>query len=199
MKIIIKWLKIGLIVLVMLVIIAIFYVLSRPTSQPTPQKTIIIPTAIPNPQATPVSPLQKVIIGGEANRDALTQLPNAQAEKLSNGAIQYKFPSALLSRKNLIVVDGNNKYAFERIILTGDTSTEEFKKLSDYANIYGQPDKIVDGSNYYSLYFTTYVYASKGFTIIGNLNTNEAYEVQTYSPMSVENYIKYFGEDTPKQ
>lgn len=59
----------------------------------------------------------------------------------------------------------------------------------------GQPEKTAPGSKFYGYHMNTYIYASKGIVFIGNPNINEVFEIQSFTPMSVEEYINNYGQD----
>ena len=76
-----------------------------------------------------------------------------------------------------------------------DASSNSPLKMSDVTSKYGQPEEIVNGSNFYGYGVSTYIYADKGFAVIGNANADKVYELQTFLPMSIDQYKSQYGQD----
>lgn len=182
-------------------VIAIFFGLLILTSierddSPTPLNGVT-PTQTPlgssgNPITT-LSPLQKTIIG-TTTRQEIEQMPQITRTPISENTDQYNFSSEYVSRPNIIITE-NDLAAFERIVTSEKSSSPGFSRISELMNKFGQPEETITGSTHYGRFVNTYIYANKGFAIIGNPYTDEVYEIQQFTPMSVENYRSKYGQD----
>lgn len=175
--------------LVVLIIITIFISLNQPKKLPPTQKTEVIPVQIKQ-----ISPLQLSTIG-KTTQDQIERLPSQQnKETLKNSDIQYSFPSLIEQRPNQIIIH-NNLAVFERIAVPGNPQEKGYAKISEFSKEYGEEDQIIDGSQFFGPFTSTYIYSSKGFAILGNPNTDEVYEIQVFLPTTVEDYSKTYGDD----
>jgi hypothetical protein len=105
---------------------------------------------------------------------------------------EYSFPSINTSADNTIITD-DNLVIFEKKF-TADTSFVH-PELSSYLSLLGEPESILPGSKTYGRNVNFYIFASKGITIIGRPFSDEVEEVQQYTPMTVDEYIKIWGDD----
>lgn len=167
-----------------------------PLPTPTPIEIPTYPTTITSQlPATKVYVLQKTTIGLTTASEVEKIVGLQKKEILPNGENQYFFPSELPARPNLVRADKNGVVFFERELVPSDPSSPGYVKTSQYANNYGQPEKTIRGSFYYGWAITAYVYANKGFALVGNPNTDEVFEIHIFSPTSVDEYVKNYGED----
>lgn len=144
-----------------------------------------------------ISPTQKTIIE-KTTKNNVESLPGITGKTtLSNGATRYTFASPLVSRKNEVIVK-DNQVIFERILVPESSKDPGYVRISQYEKEYGKPQQIIRGSRFYGNLIRTYIYADKGFALIGNPITDEVFEVHTFLPTSVENYIQQYGEDINK-
>ena len=67
-------------------------------------------------------------------------------------------------------------------------------KVSVYEKEFGNPEKILKGVSPLGKFISAYIYATKGFTLLVNYNTNTVYIVQRFVPMSLETYQKTYAE-----
>lgn len=144
---------------------------------------------IPNKE---LSPYLKTTIGQPADTQ-LSNFPNLK--KISenpNGSTEYTFDSSVIPGGNSIITQGGVIF-FEKE-RTVDSNLIH-PKISSYIKQYGQPDEIIKGSKYYGWMYWTYIYANKGFALVGNPNSDEVFEIQHFSPMSVDQYKNLFGQD----
>jgi len=185
-----KSLRITLILLVVAIFLGIilYSITTEPTlktQQPAPSSTLPIKI---------ISPLQKTTIS-ETGKQEVEKLPGiSQPQILPDGSIKYELPADVPQRPNEIITK-NNIVVFERIDIPEDPNKNGYITISDYISKYGQPEKSTTGSKFFGPFASTYIYNSKGFAFIGNLNTNEIFEIQVFSPTSVDNYIKTYGQD----
>lgn len=139
-----------------------------------------------------ITPLQKSVIGKTTKAELGQSYPNTQEENLPNGNTSYQFNSSLADRSHEVQFH-NNISIFERVILLGDNSNS--LTVQDLILKYGQAEKTTTGSIYYGRQINTYIYPSKGLAFIANPNIGEVFELQTFSPTSLEEYMNNFGQD----
>lgn len=175
---------------------------STNTSEPPIKPTIAaIPTITRYPtqslpkRALRVSVLQKTIPGNSIDEKSLTGQPDfLKKEVIAGNKTQYSFESELIVRPNIVQTDGA-QVIFERELTPVSSSAKGFKHLTEFLQEKGQPEKIIQGSKYYGWMEKTYIYASKGYAVIGNENANEVLEYHLFIPTTVDEYIKIYGED----
>lgn len=151
-----------------------------------------VPVPTPSPTTTKLHPFLMIEVGRSIPSD-LTSRPNFKNKiSLDKDTLQYSFNSLIQDRANLIITR-DDKAIFERAItLEGDS---KHPQLSDYKQRLGEPDAELEGSKFYGQFEKTYVYASKGFALVGNPFTGEIDEIQTFIPTTTEGYLSQWGED----
>lgn len=182
-----------LLILFLIISIGILSIISllspRTNSVPVSPRPVIMQSPAP---INNVLPLQKTVTGKTPTQEIEKNFNILNKQPLENNKISYTIASPLNARPDQILTQ-NNLAIFERVVVVG--RQEETNKISSIITRFGPAEKIFKGSKYYGDHMSTYVYASKGFTIIGNDNADEIYEIQTFIPTSVENYLKNYGED----
>lgn len=167
----------------------------------TPTPVIKSPTISPFPLPTIskerlISTRQKTAPGEKINPKVLEKQPDyLSKEKVSESRMQYNFVSEIKTRPNTIITLSDSTVLFERQLLPPSPKTQGYTTLSQLRAAHGDPEVVIKGSKFYDWYIETYIYASKGFAVIGNPNTNEAYEIHLFIPASTDDYINTFGED----
>lgn len=103
---------------------------------------------------------------------------------------------------NTYVVPGEGAIRTDSIMLQNDMV--KFKRtrfpasgerVAYYKQLYGEPEKEIQGSAYFGEQAKTYIFAKKGIALIANMNTEEVYELQQFQPVSVERYLNLYGDD----
>lgn len=150
--------------------------------------------SIDTTQERKISPLQQAIVGKTTQREIENLKDVEKKETLPDGAIRYTLVSPLVTRKNEIITK-DNVVIFERILVPESKNSPGYATISEYINLFGQPGKKIQGSRYYGEPISTLVYAPRGFAFIANTITDEVYEIQLFKPMTVDSYMKLFGED----
>lgn len=180
-----KTLTLIIFLLVIIIALAAILFLRQPKSPP--------PSPLPVISQSPVtiSPLQKTLIGRTKPEDVEKTYQIKDKKTLPNGDLSYSINSKLDARPDQIIFH-NSAANFERIIVVGN---EKILKLSDQILKYGPAEKVLKASKYYGNHMETHIYASKGFAFIVNPNADEIYEIQTFSPTSLDNYLTTYGED----
>lgn len=174
-----------LVAIVVLVLILFISQSKKVTSPPSP---------VISQSPSPLSPLQKTIIGKTTINDIGKSYPSGDKQTLPNGDLKYSVNSKLEARPDQIIFH-NNVTQFERIIILGNTSLSGNTKLSDQVAKYGPAEKVIKGSKFYGYHMDTYIYPAKGIAFIANTYADEIEEIQIFTPTSLENYISNYGED----
>ncbi len=154
----------------------------------------------PAPSPTPISiiPNQPIEVG-KSTTPSVEKLPNiVKKETLPDGSIVYTLSTSIPLTSDKIITK-NDKVIFQSQTSSLNPSQADYKKISDFIKSYGQPDKIISGSENYGPFSSYYIYASKGFAFIGNPNTDEVYETQSFTPMSVDQYLQQFNVNSQNQ
>lgn len=178
------------------IIFAIFIVLilarfSKPQNN-TPVVEVPNPTAFPINHSSSTIPYVKTIIG-KTTEEEVKELPNLkEIKQLPDDKTDYLYTTKSKLRNSEIIVK-DNLVVFEKSVLISDANTHP--TLSPFFEKYGTPEKEVKGSQRYGAFAKTYIYASKGFTLIGNPDTDELLEIHTFYPTTPDQYISLWGSD----
>lgn len=130
---------------------------------------------------------------GQTTDTQITSLPNIKSiNPLPNGNTQYLFPSKY-SHLNNEIVTKDNKVVFKKIITV--VPEQPAPQISSYITKYGSPDSEHTGSKQYGRFIKTYIFASKGFALVVNFPTGEVYEIHTFLPTTVDDYLNNWGDD----
>lgn len=168
----------------------------NPSTVPITTPTPYYKAGSQNSTTEKIYSLQKTIINSTQDSQ-IKNLPDIiKTETLTNGERKYSLNSPVpISRPNLILTK-NGVSIFERTITNEtDPNSKDYIAISQYQSIFGDPDKVIKRSKYYGDFMNTYIYASRGFALIGNPNTDEVYEVQAFVPMSTDQYVQQYGQD----
>ncbi len=140
-----------------------------------------------------LSSLQKTVIGQTTVNELTQAYPGGKEQSIANGDSGYLLNSKLDARPNQVVFR-NKISSFERTVIMGETGSAS-PKISDLILKYGQAERTIRGSKFYGRMMNTYIYSNKGLAFIGNPNTDEIFEIQTFLPITVEEYLSSYGED----
>jgi hypothetical protein len=163
----------------------------NPQGSPTPTPSSSVDRL---PQEQRISVLQKSAIG-ETTQKELDAMPGLENKStFADGSTRYAFRSALISRKNEVLVK-DGKAVFERILTPESSKARGYSLISQFTKRYGEPEETITGSSFYGQLMSNFIYANKGFTLIGNPFTGEVFEIQLYVPTTVETYRQQYGED----
>jgi hypothetical protein len=174
------------------VVLSLFF-LSSLLNRSNRENQTIKPTPI-NENPTAISPLQRTRIGATRDSDVVNNFKVIEKSTLPSGETQYSIESQLIPRPEKIITE-RGVVVFESILIPITQSDRGFVSLDEITSTFGEPDTTITGSNFYGWYVENRIYSSKGFTIIGNPNTNEIFEIHIYSPMSYTDYLSKYGED----
>lgn len=153
-------------------------------------QNVPIPESTINQSSEKLNQLLRSVIGVTTDDDILKMDPILKKD-VPDGK-EYSFLSPLNDRPD-IVVTKNGKASFEREILPLEVNSAGHALISKLEEKLGKPDQIVKGSKNYSWDASTYIYANKGVAFIGQQDT--VFEIQTFAPMSVNEYIQQYGQD----
>lgn len=134
---------------------------------------------------------------GKTTEQEVQKLNIKEKEASSGGSTVYKLESLKQDRPDQVITE-NGVVVFERRYIPVDPDDPKYIKISQLTSSLGEPEKVIEGSIYYGLHMSTYIYAKKGMAFIGNSYTNEVFEVQTFLPMTVDEYINKYGQDTKR-
>ena len=164
-----------------------------PMKQSTPQRGLpdIINNS-PDEETRTFLGYQDTVIGKTTDND-ISRIPSLVRKESQSGKNIYFFPSTDSRREN-IVETRDGKAVFKRVVSITSVSYKT-PLIDGYISQYGNPEFEFTGSNRYGQYMKTYVYPSKGFALIFNPYTNEVFEIQSFTPVSLEEYRANWGQD----
>ncbi len=111
-------------------------------------------------------------------------------EILQNGIIKYTMQSHNAQRPNIRLVSNEN-VLFKRVVISPD-----FPLVANGFNkLYGNPERIIQGSLFYGDAAQTQIYGQIGVANIVNPQTNLVLEQHIFLPMDADEYIKNYGDD----
>lgn len=112
---------------------------------------------------------------------------------LPDNATEYFYDSGYPLKDNEIVAK-NDIVVFKRLVILNEQATS-MPQLDSYVKLYGEPEAVYQGSASYGRFMKTYVYSSRGFALILNQFTGEIFEIQTFEPTSIDDYVRRWGGD----
>lgn len=150
---------------------------------------------IPNPiLMKQVSPLQKTQIGKTSIED-VQKLPTVlNKETLPNGSVKFTLKSEVSPRNDEVIIK-DKAVVLEKRSLPLNPDVIGFTSIPQMESEYGKPEKVIASTINYGPFSSTYIYASRGFAFIGNPNNNTVFELQFFSPTSVDEYIRLYGDN----
>jgi len=170
------------------------------TRNPAPSDISQVPESIP-PLLLPARTIQessfsayfKTEVGKTSEAD-LRKMPELQEKTSSKAGLnEFTYNSAFADRSNTIFTE-DSLVAFKRVIPV-NSQTWEAPQMSAYEDIYGIAEAQHTGSTSHGRFAKTSIYATKGVAFIFNPSTGEVYEIQSFSPTTVDQYIAKWGED----
>lgn len=115
-----------------------------------------------------------------------------ETKKLGSNSTEYIYQAPVNARDNLVVTK-NQKVIFEQAVTIQKNYIHP--TISSYTEKYGQPEKVITGSKTYGESEAFYIYATKGFTLIVHVASNEVDAIQTYEPTTVTHYLAMWGQE----
>lgn len=191
-------------VLILFVSVLFLYAISffRNNEKPPPNPVIFFrpsPSPVDSIQANlvnrnKISVLQKSEIGKTTSEEVEKKYETLKKQALEDGSTRYAIASPLDARPNEIVLR-NNRAVFERTILLTDDPGFKYPKSSELIQQLGQPNKIIQGSSFYGYNVKTYIYPNLGLAFIAEEGSENVFEVQTFIPLSFDEYMQKYGGD----
>lgn len=172
--------------------------LQKPQETPTTIFPTPTPVQINKPSSLSTStyefsPFQKTQIGKTTEQEAVAKTTVLKKEALSDGSVKYDVPSVNALQPDQII-SKNGIVIYEKTS-TFTNKQGGFPKLSSLVNLFNPSEMELRSHPFYGPFVTTYIFAYKGLAIVGNPNTDEVYEVQRFSPQSIDSYLKIYGKD----
>jgi len=188
---------------VLLVVVSSFFSSSQKTS----------PGNAPTPTSAPYTrnkdgvfiftPLQRTTINKTTEKEIETKNKIISKTRVGN-VTSYKVKSATIGETDEIRTE-DGVVIFESTNIFNKKAGGYPPKASVYEKEFGKPEKILKSVSPLGKYISAYIYATKGFTLFVNHNTNTVYMVQRFAPMSLETYQKTYADylqpapDYPKE
>lgn len=181
--------------LALIVIIAAITNLFRSSPKTSPGNTPT-PTAIPYVRNSNgefiFTPLEKTTIKKTTDKEVAAKNNVISKTRLGNVTV-YKVTSATIGETDEIrTKDG--LVTFESTNIFNKKAGGYPPKASVYEKEFGKPEKILKGVSPIGKFISAYIYASDGFALFVNHNTNTVYVVQRFVPMTVEEYQKTYAD-----
>lgn len=188
-------------ILVILVVVIFLSRLNQKPARPTPNNLPVIqsslkPTQSPLITNNPLYPYLTTKIN-QTGEGELQSLPNFKTKSVgADGTSQYLYSSDFNNRDDLIIVN-QGVVVFERRITR--VENDKLPLLSDFSSKYGPAAVEKFGPIFYGDFVKTYVYPDKGFALVANPYLKEVGEVQTFVPMTAEQYLNTWGKELKDQ
>ncbi len=188
---------------IFILLISLFFIdTSKPsTIKPKPIPTRITSTprvSIEGPQAEEPSseddPLANEVFPpddyyGDADPSGLENVQ--KIEDLPDGTKKYIATSSNPTRPNIVIAK-DNRTIYQREI----PSSEADIPLQNFIELFGQPDQIINGPDFYGANNTReYIYSQKGIAVVVNTNNDQVIEQHFFKQMTVDEYIKKYSND----
>ncbi len=169
----------------------LFFNFGSPQKSKPNQPTNIPTQTVPQTQSTTQegdSTPQDWYEDGETSPEEET-LGFQKRETLTNGNVLYMFTPTGSARPRITILSPDNQLVFRRI-----PATNEFPlpTLGYIVETYGEPQITQTIKTIYGEQTTLYFYTN-GLAYLGNGQTGEIFEYQTFSPTSFENYMRTFS------
>lgn len=177
---------------VMVFLIPFFSSSPNGESQETIQSNIT-PTTTNSPIETTDAPLLDVDNHDHEPIDEDEKALIQREEVLKNGVTKYTLASYNPQRPNIRLIKDDN-VLFSRVVISPDFPLQS----SGFDEVYGDPERIIQGSRFYGVSVKTMIYSELGIANIIDPGTGLVLEQHIFQPMDVDQYIRTYGEDIPK-
>jgi hypothetical protein len=165
-----------------------------PEEEPLPAAT---PAITQTPRENPNIPLHTGLEKEARDGEITEPLENFEGlekkETLPDGTLKYTYSSPVRNRPNIIIARENEEAIFQSSVTHPDFPV----KITNYTNRYGAPKWVFKGSNFYGKDVQTFIYPELGIAFIANPNTQDVFEQHLFESMSVEEYVRKYGDDIP--
>lgn len=202
-----KRLLFGLLILLAVIVLVWFLIPKKTTNQegtalltPTPVSVNRQITPIPPSSSYQFSSFQKTVIGKTPEQEIALLKAVLKKETIAGDQTRYTLLSVNPQQDDEIITK-NGVVVFEKTS-TFTNNDGGFPKFSPIKNLYGKEEMALQGHPYYGPFAVTYIFAYRGFAVVVNPNTDNIYEVQRFTPLSIDSYLKIYGSNlslTPPQ
>jgi len=138
----------------------------------------------------PTEAWEQLSPGMSTKEDVINKLGEPQTVEISEDGEILEYPTQNESMPNYVVMKGG-VVQYTTMFLPA----EERECLAEIVQKYGEPEKITYSS--FMRGAKTYVYATQGITLIVNKKTGVVYEKESYTPMSLDEYMRTLGKNLP--
>lgn len=188
-----KWLLL-LAIPVCIFLFFLFSLIFTPVSIQNGDNALITPTSIPAriPErgSTNEKPEDANIVENNFEEDLDSYENLINKELLPDGSTKYSFDSGNPERPDITMLTNDNKMLFYRRV---SVAALPIISPSFIKETFGQPERIIAGSQFYGKDTVIYLYAASGVAFIVNPQINETYEEQRFQPMTSDAYLQRFG------
>lgn len=128
------------------------------------------------------------------NPDVLLSIEGLQNKvQLSDGTTKYTFDSPNPSRPNMYIArEESDTILFERSVISQEGKAIT---LTDYLAAFGEPEQIVNGTQFYGSGTDLYIYADRGLAFIANPQLDRILELHTFPIMSADEYLQNYEDE----
>ncbi len=162
---------------------------SRPQLENVPKREV---SQTPAPRAVFVP---REIIIGQTTDNEISKLANLKRVVPSSEKTEYFFSSERALRDDLIVTQ-KGQAIYERKVV--DSQDPNQPSLADFLGRFGQADAIKTGSYHYGDSEQTFIFGQQGVAVVYDPFTDHVDEVIHFLPMSTEQFLSSWGQDTYK-
>lgn len=114
-------------------------------------------------------------------------------EPQPDGTTKITFDSPNPDRPNVLIgEEATDKILFERSVISQDGKPIT---LSEYLNAYGEPERVISGTQSYGAETNLYIFAGRGIAFIANQTTDRVLELHTFPVMTTESYLQKFSNE----
>lgn len=182
------------VLLVLFVFVVVIINALTPSSQ---EKTINLPSPTPITYTRDVegnfrfTPLSKTQIGQTTLED-MKKRDDIISQSTENGITTFSLESATTGQVDEVKTQRGIVVSETTHIFNLEVGTPP--KASIYEKEYGRPELILPSVSLLGKHISAYIYATKGFTLFVNPNTETVYMIQRFTPMSLAQYQTQYGE-----
>ncbi|GEM_PF-3097904 len=194
-----KWLLFPLIPLIVFVFITVYLFSAQnpapnttPTSPTAPFEEISMSPGVVNtsPTEPPHIDPEDLYVDSYWDSDPSSLQGIQKVEDLPNGTKKYTATSASPARPNIMITK-DNITLYQRTIPSPNADIP----VQNFTELFGQPDRMVNGPSFYGDTALEYIYAQRGFSIVVDKQTQQVVEQHFFKPTTVDSYIENFGND----
>jgi len=185
-----KWIIAALACLILVVVVILYSTFPGSVNKTSLQNQPTPITIRPSVEPTPLQNDPDAAYDAQQAVKLLETRTDIQERKtFPDGTIEYLFGASFSARPD-IARTSDKEILFQRVAVSPKYPLE----LSGFTNLYGQPEKIVEGPLFYGAGINTYIYAKYGFAVVASPTTNNVLEEQMFPSMTVDNYLQKYKQ-----